>query len=269
MGVDEHSRHFIQAAARKGGNWRPVAVAVGEIGTDQHDLAGQPRLRQQLDGLRRKNAKGRRSGVGPETVGQGQDLAGNGGAQNPGQGRGKSRNEFPAPVPAGKDPADDGVAAIGHEIHQALVHPFQVDLEKSRLFFRQMILPRRPGGYQRHLEIAQNIAQFGVLRGLRRLVEKDVEPDGAHLRRRERPQQAGEKTAVQGRTVGQGRQGVLGDGNDDDVGMLGLGWRQGCQTNVPDTVFSRPDKRKQTRKQQAGDHREDDDRRYLNGFRLG
>ncbi len=44
--------------------------------------------------------------------------------------------------------------------------------------------------------------QFGVLGGLRGLVEKDVETDGAHAGGLQRAQEIGEETAAQRRAVG-------------------------------------------------------------------
>ena len=205
VGVDQCPRQRAPVLAVRRGKRRAVTVAVGQIGTDDHDLAGQPRLREEPDRVGRKDAEGRCPGVGPLAVGERNPGLGNRGAEDRGQRSGQPPDHAVSAAPAGEDPAHGAVAGVRLQIGQALFQALEIVLEKGRLPFGELVVAVGPGDHHRHAEGLEDGAQFGVLGLLRGLVEKDVETDGAHAGGLQCAQETGQETAVQGRAVGQRR----------------------------------------------------------------
>ncbi len=88
------------------------------------------------------------------------------------------------------------------------------------------------GNAQRHLQRRDRTLERFVLGRLGGLIEQKIDADGARALLTQRRQQIGKKLTIDRGAVGKLRQSVFGDRNNDDVGVLGLGRRQGCHFKI-------------------------------------
>jgi hypothetical protein len=240
-----------------------VAVVVGQVGADEHHLSGQPLSGQELDRVGRQDPEGGGSGGGAGPIGDRHRRLGNGGAEKRRQGRRQAPDDLAVLPNSGEDPAHPAVGGVGLEPGETPVHALQISGEKDLLALGQPVVRVGPGHNHRHLQSLEDAQEGLVLGRLRRLVEEDVEGDGAHARVLQGDEEVGEEAPVQGRAIGQGGQGVLGDGHHHDVRILRFRRRQDGQANVGQPVFGGGEEVKAAPQGEAGQGAEGDDQRHV------
>ena len=142
---------------------------------------------------------------------------------------------------------------IGHQICEPAIDTRHVGVQVGRLTLGEPVLGIGPGDDGRRRRAEHDLSEAIVLGRLRRLVEQHIDADGADPGRIQPLDEIGDEASVDGRAVGQAGEGVLGDGDDDDVRMLRLGGRQQTDAKIIQPALGRSDQRDVPRQQNTDD----------------
>ena len=202
---------------------RAVPVGQGDVRADEHDLVLEPFGRQRRDQFGRIFAERRHVGRRATMPGDVGKLRRSLHADERGE-RAREAREIGAVGlgVAGIDPAH-GVELVGRERREAALARRHEPVEEFLLLVVDETGIVSVAHHQRHLDALQRRVERRVLGRFGRLVEQDVEPDGARSPRRECRQKVAQELPVDRRAIGELPQRVLGDRHDDDVGALRLG----------------------------------------------
>ena len=226
VGMDDDSRHHPLALHRDRRERRAVPIRQAQIGADEDDLVLEELRRQGGHELRRILAKGRHAArwlAMPRHVHEPRrrrhaDIGG------------EEARQAADVLPVGADMARidpaHRIELVGREIGEPAQGLRDEAFEKGLLVFgdgaRRIGIAHR----ERNAELPQRRSQLLVLRGFGRLIQQQIESDGARPTARQRGQQIAQEPAVDRRAIRESLQRIFGDRHDYDVGILRLGRQQ-------------------------------------------
>ncbi len=234
VGMDDDRRLDPFAALEQGRERRAVTIVER---ADQHDLAGEPRGRKSGDEIGRIFAKRRFGARRPSVPDDARQLRRGGNARRRGERAVEARDEAAvASLVAGIDPAH-GVELVGAQGREPARGGRQKAVEEVALRRGDDAVLVGIARDQRHGQSCEDPAQPFVLRRLGRLREQDVEADGARMACGDRRNEIGEEAAIDRRGVGEILQGLIGDGDDEHVGVLRLGRQERRRLPIADEAI--------------------------------
>ena len=259
LGVDDDAGN-LTFGLTQGGEGGAVAVVDAEVGAHQNDLVLEPDGGEELQGLGGKGAEGRRLGVGRGAPVQGNQGVGGGMAQFLGQGPGEAPDaDALVQGPSGIDPAHRIADCVLDQVGEGAQARGDEGVEVFRLVFGQAFRGSRVTGDERNPKAFEGRFEGRVLGRFRRLIEQDIQADGADAAFLQGQQDVADETAVEGRTVGKLGQGVLGHRHDDDVFVLRLGRRQRGDTEIPQPLVRQSEKGQEADQGERKPGRDDQD----------
>jgi hypothetical protein len=211
-----------EARRTEGGGEGAVLITAGHEAADERHAATQPFGRQQGHHFGRVERRDRtRGGAAPR---HGEGVLRHGGTD----GLGERRREAwrPGFGVARQVQAHRSVEHVARQIGGAGGNAVHEGREHRYALGRQWRFRAEGYGDGRHRLAPHRLPQRSVLLGLGRPVEQDVEPDGGYPRLRQAVDQSGEEAAVHRRAVGELRQRLLGDAEEDEAGMRRLDGRE-------------------------------------------